>query len=190
MLRPYFLLNLISIQRMKVKGSKRKKLRKVLKSTGQKVRNFAKARVVRRFLPLFGLIAIVTPSGPVHALTIDTHGMEGLGSFGKNGTFFVIAYEGMRQVTSHGVAAIPHQSVRSAVSTTGSIAAMVAGIGCGAGTAFCGAMGWEQKAIVCAQGVGVCAGIAKGMHEGDPSNPIAVAGGLAASAAAGSTGSA
>ena len=89
----------------------------------------------------------------------------------------------MRQVTSHGIAAIPDPSLRAAVSTVGSITAMGAGVACGVGTAFCGAMGWEQKAVVCAQGVGVCAEIAKGMHEGDPTNPVAVAASSAADAA-------
>jgi len=167
---------------MKSTGIKRRKFKKALKSTGRRIGNLAKARVVTRFLPLFGLIAIFTPSGPVHAITIDTNGLD-LGAFGKNGTFFAIAYEGMRQVTSHGVGAIPDPKIRAAVSTTGSIAAMTGGVACGVGTALCSAMGWEQKAVVCAQGVGVCAGIAKGMHEGDPLNPVAAAGGMVADAA-------
>ena len=160
---------------MKSKGSKRKKFKKALKSTGRRIRNFAKARMVTRFLPLFGLIAIFTPSGPAHALTISTDGLD-LAGFGKNGTFFAIAYEGMRQVTSHGVASIPDPKIRGAISTVGSISAMTAGVACGVGTAVCSAMGWEQKSVV-------CAGVAKGMHEGDPMNPIAAASSVAADAA-------
>lgn len=82
-------------------------------------------------------------------MTINTKGLD-LASFGKNGTFFAIRYAGMRQVSKHGVGAIPDPSVRAVVSTVVSISAMVGGIACGIGTTVCGGMGWEQKAVVCA----------------------------------------
>jgi hypothetical protein len=55
---------------------------------------------------------------------------------------------------------------------------MVGGIACGLGTAFC------AKAVVCAQGVSICAGVATGMNEGDPMNPATVPGRLAGEATA------
>ena len=99
-----------------------------------------------------------------------------MGSFGKNGTFFAIGFEGTRRVIKHGVSSIPDPSVRAAVSTTGSITAMIGGVACSA-------MGWEQKAVLCAQELGVCAGVATGMHEADPGNPATVPGKLAGDAA-------
>ena len=168
---------------MKSKGSKRQKLRKALKWTGRRVRDFTKSRIVKRFIPLFGLIAIFTPSGPVQALTIDTESLNGLKDYGKNGTFFAIGFEGTRRVIKHGVSAIPDPSVRAAVSTIGSISAMVGGVACGLGTVGCSAMGWEQKAVLFAQGIGLCAGVATGMHEADPGNPATVPGKLAGDAA-------
>lgn len=107
-----------------------------------------------------------------------------MGSFGKNGTFFAIGYEGTRRVTKHGVSAIPDPTVRATVSTVGSIAALVGGVACGLGSVGCAAMGWEQKAIICAQGLGLCSGVATGMHEADPGNPATVPGKLAGDAAA------
>ena len=56
---------------MAKKESKRKRIKEALKSAGRKVRNGAKSRIVKRFIPLFGLIAIFTPRGPVHALSLD-----------------------------------------------------------------------------------------------------------------------
>ena len=41
-----------------------------------------------------------------------------------------------------------------------------------------------QQAVVCAQGVGICAGVATGMNEGDPMNPATVPGRLAGEATA------
>ena len=85
----------------------------------------------------------------------------------------------MRQVTKNGIAAIPDAKVRAVVSTTGSISAMVGGIACGVGSAICSGMGWEQKAMVCLHGVGICSGIASGLHDADPANPVTVPGKLA-----------
>ena len=169
---------------MKSKGSKRKKLKKALKSTGRGIRNFTKSRIVRKFIPLFGLIAIFRTSGPVHALTIDAESLNGLENFGKNGTFFAVGFEGTRRVTRHGVSAIPDPALRAAVSSVGSIAAMVDGIACAIGSAGCAGMGWEQKAVVCVQGIGVCAGITTGMHEADPGNPATLPGKVVGEAAA------
>lgn len=133
---------------------------------------------------MFGLIVIFKPGSPVYAFTIESAALDGLGQYGKNCTFFAIGYEGMRQVTKNEIAAIPDAKVRAVVSTTGSISAMVGGIACGLGTALCAGMGWEQKAVVCAQGVGICAGVATGMNEGDPMNPATVPGRLAGEATA------
>tara|TARA_B100000787_G_scaffold12452_1_gene9200 strand:- start:178 stop:333 length:156 start_codon:yes stop_codon:yes gene_type:complete len=41
-----------------------------------------------------------------------------------------------------------------------------------------------QQAVVCAQGVSICAGVATGMNEGDPMNPATVPGRLAGEATA------
>ena len=110
---------------MQKKWSKRKKIKQALKSVGrkaravgQKVRGVAQSRVVKRFIPLFGLIVIFTPRGPAQAITIEV--VEGLGSFGKNGAFFTLGFEGTRRVVRHGVAAIPDPNARAAVSTVGS----------------------------------------------------------------------
>jgi len=46
-------------------------------------------------------------------------------------------------------------------------------------SAFCSGTGWEQKAMVCLHGVGFCSGIASGLHDADPVNPITAAGSLA-----------
>ena len=88
----------------------------------------------------------------------------------------------MREVTRTGVSAIPEASVRSAVSTVGSIAALVGGVSCSIGSAVCSGMGWEQKAMVCLHGVGVCSGVASGMHDADPINPVTVPGKIAGDA--------
>jgi len=82
----------------------------------------------------------------------------------------------LKEVTRTGVAAIPDQGLRSAVSMGGSIAALIGGVSCGIGSAICSGMGWEQKAMVCLYGVGVCSGVASGMHEADPVNPATIPG--------------
>ena len=173
---------------MQKKSSKRKKIKQALKSVGrkaravgQKVRGVAQSRVVKRFIPLFGLIVIFTPRGPAQAITIEV--VEGLGSFGKNGAFFTLGFEGTRRVVRHGVAAIPDPKTRAAVSTVGSITAMGAGVACAVGMGICSGMGWTQKAVICAQGVGVCSGATTGLHEGDPANPATVPGKVAGEAA-------
>ena len=43
-------------------------------------------------------------------------------------------------------------------------------------------MGWEQKAMMCLHGVGICAGVASEMHEADPINTVTVPGRLAGEA--------
>tara|TARA_B110000444_G_scaffold243086_1_gene261051 strand:- start:450 stop:953 length:504 start_codon:yes stop_codon:yes gene_type:complete len=163
---------------MSQRERKRDRLKKVVKSGGQKVAKFAKSRVVKRFIPLFGLIAIITP-GKAVAFTLD----DGF-KYGTNATFIAAEYRGMREIIGNGIRAIPEPGLRSAVSTTGSIAALVGGVGCGIGTAICTGMGWEQKAMVCLHGVGLCSGIASGMHDADPSNPATVPGKLASDAVA------
>ena len=141
---------------MKKTGSKRKKIKQAIKSTGRRVRDLTKSRVVRRFIPLFVVVSIFKPAGPAHALTITGDSIpEGLGAFGLNGTFAIIGFEGSRRVVKHGIAAIPDPTVRATVSTVGSIAAMVGGVAGGAGMAVCSGFGWGQKAVICAQGVGV-----------------------------------
>ena len=78
----------------------------------------------------------------------------------------------LKNVTQDVIAAITDQKVRAVVSTTGSVSAMVGCVACGIGTSVCAGTGWEQKAVICAQGVGICAGIATGMYEGNPTNPL------------------
>ena len=48
---------------------KRDRFKKAIKSRGKKIGNFAKSRIVTKFLPLFGLIAIFTPD-KAHAFTL------------------------------------------------------------------------------------------------------------------------
>ena len=115
-----------------------------------------------------------------HAFTFEDAALQ----FGANATFITAEYKGMREVTKTGVSAIPEASVRSAVSTIGSIAALVGGFGRGIGSAVCSGMGWDQKAMVCLHDVGVCAGVASGIHEADPIpiNPVTISGKLAGDA--------
>ena len=101
------------------------------------------------------------------------------GPNGKNATYIAAEFAGVREVVRQGVRAIPDENVRTAISTVGSIASVVGGVSCGVGSAFCSAMGWEQKAMVCLHGVGVCSGVASGLHDADPINPVTAAGGLA-----------
>ena len=149
---------------MSQKQRKRDRVKKAIKSGGQKIATFAKSRIGK--IPLFGIIAFIMLPGKAVALTLD----DGL----KNSTFIAASYKGMREVTRTGVSAIPDPGVRSAVSTVGSISALVGGVTCGIGSAICSGMGWGQKAIVCLHGVGICAGVASGMHNADPVNPATV----------------
>ena len=165
---------------MAKKQRKRDRVKNALKSGGQKIATFAKYRITR-IIPLVGLIAFVRP-GQAMAYTLDDNVLNGLGQFGANATFITAEYKGMREVVRTGVSAIPDPKVRTAVSTVGSIAALVGGVSCGIGSAVCSGMGWEQKAMVCLHGVGVCSGIASGMHDADPINPVTVPGKLAGDA--------
>ena len=162
---------------MQKKWSKRKKIKQALKSVGRKARGVAQSRVVKRFIPLFGLIVIFTPRGPAQAITIEVG--EGVSSFGK----ITLGFEGTRRVVRQGVAAIPDPKARATVSTVGSVTAMGAGVVCAVGMGICSGMGWTQKAMICAQGLGVCSGVATGLHEGDPANPTTVPGKVAGEAA-------
>jgi len=162
---------------MSQKQRKRDRVKGAIKSGGQKIATFTKSRIVRRFIPLFGLIAILTPNKAM-AFTLD----DGILQFGTNATFIAAEYKGMREVVRTGVSAIPDPGVRTAVSTAGSIAALVGGVSCGLGSAVCSGMGWEQKAMVCLHGVGVCSGIASGMHDADPINPVTIPGKVAGDA--------
>ena len=166
---------------MSQKQRKRDKFKKVIKSGGQKLAKFTKSRIVRRFIPLFGLIAIITP-GKALAFTIE--GDDAL-KFGKNATFMAAEYQGMREVVRTGVGSIPDANMRSAVATVGSIASLIAGVACGAGSAICGGLGYEQKAVVCLHGVAVCSGISSGLHDIDPTNLATMAGKVAGDAMAG-----
>lgn len=169
------------------KQRKRDRVKKAIKSGGQKIATFAKSRIVR--VPLLGLIAFVIP-GKALALTIDLpeeiiNGASGLGQFGSNGTFVAAEYWGTRQVVGTGIKAIPDPATRSAVATVGSIAALVGGVSCGVGSAVCSGMGWQQKAVVCLHGVGICSGVAAGMSDADPINPLTKPGKLAGDVASG-----
>ena len=165
---------------MSQKERKRDKVKRLIKSGGQKLVKVTKSRIVRRFVPLFGLIAIITP-GKALAFTIE--GDEAL-QFGKNATFLAAEYKGMREVVRTGVGAIPDAAMRTAVSTGGSIAALIGGVACGVGSAICSGLGYEQKAVVCLHGIAVCSGVASGLHEADPANPVTIPGKLAADAMA------
>lgn len=162
---------------MSQKLRKRDRFKKAIKSGGKKVVSSAKFRIVKRFIPLFGLIAIITPGKALAFSIPEILGLDGPN--GKNATFIAAEFAGVREVIRQGVSAIPDPNVRSAVSTVGSIASVVGGVGCGVGSALCSAMGWEQKAMVCLHGVGVCSGVASGLHDADPINPVTAAGGVA-----------
>jgi len=162
---------------MSQKLRKRDRVKKAIKSGGKKVAKFAKFRIVKKFIPLFGLIAIITPGKALAFSIPEVLGLDG--PIGKNATFIAAEFAGIREVTRQGVSAIPDASVRSAVSSVGSIAAVIGGISCGVGSAFCSGMGWEQKAMFYLHGVGVCSGIASGMHDADPVNPVTAAGSVA-----------
>ena len=75
--------------------------------------------------------------------------------------------------------AIPDPSIGTVVSTVGSIAALAGGASCGVGSAAFSVMGWEQKAMICLHGAGSCSGLASGIYDADPINPVTVPGKLA-----------
>ena len=106
-------------------------------------------------------------------------GLDGPNGMGKNATFIATEFAGVREVVKHGVGNIPDSNLRSAISTVGSVSAVVVGLGCGVGSAVCSGMGWEQKAMICLHGVGICSGIASGLHDADPVNPVTAAGSIA-----------
>lgn len=166
---------------MSQRQRKRDKFKKVIKSGGKKLAKFTKSRIVRRFIPLFGLIAIITP-GKAVAFSIDDEALQ----FGKNATFMAAEYKGIREVVRTGVGSIPDANMRSVVSTVGSLSSLVGGVACGLGSAICSGMGYEQKAIVCLHGVAVCSGMASGLHDADPANPATLVGKVAGDAIAGS----
>jgi len=153
------------------------KLAKFTKSRGQKLAEFTKSRVLRKFIPLFGLIALITPGKAMAFSLPEVLGLDGPNS--KNATFIAAEFAGIREVTRQGVSAIPDSGTRTVVSTVGSLTALVGGIGCGVGSWICSGMGWEQKAMVCMHGVGIFSGIASGLHDADPANPVTVPGKLA-----------
>jgi len=68
----------------------------------------------------------------------------------------------MRQVTKHGLASIPDPKVRSCLYRRQCYSH---GKWC---SVVCSGMGWEQKAVVCMQSIGIYAGVATGMYEGPP----------------------
>ena len=51
------------------KQRKRDRVKKAIKSGGKKIAKFTKSRIVKRFIPLFGLITIFVP-GKAHAFTL------------------------------------------------------------------------------------------------------------------------
>ena len=159
------------------KLSKRDRVKKAIKSGGQKLAEFTKSRFVRKFIPLLGLIALITPGKAMAFSLPEVLGLDGPNS--KNATFIAAEFVGIREVTRQGVSAIPDPGTRTAVSSIGSLTALVGGISCGVGSAICSGMGWEQKAMVCLHGVGICSGIASGLHDADPANPVTVPGKLA-----------
>ena len=166
------------MNQIKQKVRKRDRVKNALKSTkdasqnlGNRVLTLTRSRVVKRFLPLFGLVLLFKPS-PSYAISLADEGFQ----FGKNATIISAEYRGLREITKHGVSAITDPTLRSAVTTSGSIAALLGGVGCGVGSAVCAGMGYEQKAMICLHGVGICAGIATGLNEADPLNPVTIPG--------------
>jgi len=105
---------------MSQRERKRDRVKRAIKSGGQKIATFTKSRIVRKFIPLFGLITIITPNKAM-AFTLD----DGLLQFGANASFIAAEYKGMREVVRTGVGAIPDPGIRTAVSTVGCIATLV-----------------------------------------------------------------
>ena len=163
------------------KERKRDKLKRIIKSGVQKLAKVTESRIARRFIPLFGLIAIIRPGKALAFPGLpDAEALQ----FGKDASFMAAEYKGMREVVRTGVGAIPDPTLRTAVSTAGSLASLVAGVSCGVGSAICTGLGYEQKAVVCLHGVAVCGGIASGLYEADPANPVTLPGKLAGDAIA------
>lgn len=99
---------------MSQRQRKRDRLKKAIKSGfapiqsgGKKIAKFTKSRIGRKFIPLFGLIAIITPCRAL-AFTLDDTAIQ----FGANATFIAPEYKGMREVTRTGVSAIPPPTLR------------------------------------------------------------------------------
>jgi hypothetical protein len=105
--------------------------------------------------------------------------LGGWEDFAQNGTVIAGTYGLTKELVGNGVKSIPDPNLRTAVSSVGSLAALASGAVCGIGTAICTGMGWEQKAMVCLHGVGICSGIVSGLHDADPVNPVTVPGKLA-----------
>jgi len=118
---------------MSQKQRKRDRVKKAIKSGGQKVAKFTKSRIVRKFIPLLGLIAIITPGKAMAFSLPEALGLDGPNV--KNATFIEAEFAGMREVSRQGVSAIPDPGVRTAVITIGSIAVLVSGVGCDVGSA-------------------------------------------------------
>lgn len=153
------------------------RVKKAIKSGGQKIATFAKSRVVRRFIPVLGRIAIITPG---KAMALDGEALNEAfkfgGRFGVNSSLIVSEHRVMKEVVRTGVSSISDSGVRAVVSTAGSIAAMAAGISCSIGLSICISMGWKTKAMMFLHGAGVCAGITSGVYEADPINPLTLPG--------------
>ena len=118
---------------MSQRQRKRDRIKKAIKLGGQKIATFTKSRIVRKFILLFDLITIIKP-GKAMAFTLDDG--NGILQFGANTTFIAAEYKGMREVVRTGISAISDCSVRIAVSTVGSIAALVGDVSCGVGSAI------------------------------------------------------
>lgn len=142
-------------------------------------RNESKLRLSRMFPVLcFGVLFQPKPS---LAFELGDLGgtLSGLGDFGQNATIIGGSYKLTRELVSNGVRSIPDPSLRTAVSSVGSVAALVGGTACGIGTAICTGMGWKGKAMVCFHGTAICTGAATGLSQADPANPVTLPGRVA-----------
>lgn len=112
-----------------------------------------------------GLIFRPTPS-----LAFDIGDLGQWGEFAQNSSVIVGTYRVSKELVANGVKSIPDPNVRTA------------GTACGLGTAICTGMGWKQKTMVCFHGAVLCSGVATGLSEANPSNPVTVPGKMAGQA--------
>lgn len=176
----------------KNKLGKRQKSKKAIKGSVKwtkklpgKVIKFAKSQISERKerklrldrmfqFVCFGLLFQPTPS-----LAFGFSSFGSWGDFAQNGTVIEGTYGLTKELLANGVKSIPDPTVRTAVSSVGSIAALAGGTACGIGTAICTGMGWEQKAIVCFYGNAMCTGSGTSISQADPANLVTIPGRVA-----------
>ena len=77
---------------MDQKLRKRDRVKNAIKSGGEKVAKFAKFRVVKKFIPLLSLIAIIRPGKALAFSIPELLGLDGPNGMGKNATFIATEF--------------------------------------------------------------------------------------------------